>query len=86
MSLVTLWFQMNSATIAVDCDDVLGETRDAMLAYHNYTFMGKPIRREYIRSFTFWELEAYKADIKDGVEYFREFFCSDANHTVQPIQ
>lgn len=77
---------MNGSVIAVDCDEVLAETRDAMLAYHNYTFNGKAIRKEMFQQFAFREQEEFDATVELGMEYFRSFFCSTVNHAVKPVK
>lgn len=71
--------------LAIDCDDVIAETCDAALAYHNYQFNGKPIQREAITNHAYRELPEFKADLEYAIRYFDSFFQSDAAHDIPPV-
>ncbi len=59
--------------IGVDLDEVLSETIDGVLKFHNYQINGIPAHREDITDYYLWDIDKYGLNQEDGVKYFRTF-------------
>ena len=60
-------------TIGVDLDEVLSETVDGVLKFHNYQINGIPAARSDITAYYLWDIDKFWMTKEDWVKYFRLF-------------
>jgi len=73
--------------IAIDCDDVLAETVDALLEYYNYNIHWKPIRRNDMVAHEFNNIKKYHYSFEERYQKDLDFFLNhDALHRIKPVE
>jgi 5'(3')-deoxyribonucleotidase len=73
--------------IAIDCDEVLAETLDALLAYQNYTRKEKPLHREDVTNYHLCEIKKLHMSLDEEKKIERKFLLEDISiQTIQPVQ
>jgi hypothetical protein len=77
---------MNNKIIAVDIDEVLSETIDAVLEVNNYEINGMKITKEDLTSFYFHEIEKLNISTEDSVKVFDKLWDSEKKREVKPIE
>ena len=72
--------------IAIDCDDVLAETIDALLEYYNYNINGKSITRNDVIAHEFDNIKAYNYSFEERYKKDLDFFLNhDALYKIKPV-
>lgn len=59
--------------IGIDLDEVLSETVDGVLKFHNYQINGIPAHKEDISDYYIFNIEKYNLNKEDAIKYFRVF-------------
>ena len=59
--------------IWVDLDEVLAETIEGVLKFHNYQINNISARKEDISDYYLWDIKKYWLTQDEGVKYFRDF-------------
>jgi len=78
---------MMEKIIGVDLDEVLSETIDGVLKFHNYQINDIPAHREDISHYYLWDVEKYGLTQEEGVKYFRSFLDeAQKSEEILPVQ
>lgn len=78
---------MMEKIIGVDLDEVLSETIDGVLKFHNYEINGIPAHREDITDYYLWDIDRYNLKQEEGVKYFRTFLDeAQKSEEILPVQ
>lgn len=77
---------MNNKIIAVDIDEVLSETIDAVLEVNNYEINWMKIAKEDVSSFYFHEIERLNIWIEEDVKIFDKLWLSEKRRDVKPVE
>jgi|GEM_PF-453524 len=73
--------------IGVDLDEVLSETIDGVLRFHDYQIKGIPAHKEDISDYYLWDMEKYGVTQEEGVRYFRSFLDeAQAREDIMPVK
>lgn len=72
-SLEWLYVLIMDKIIWVDLDEVLSETMDGVLKFHNYQINGIAAHREDISDYYLWDMNKYGLTKEEGIKYFRAF-------------
>lgn len=73
--------------IAIDCDDVLSETIDALLEHYDYNIKGKTITRDLVTAHEFDNIEEYSYSFEERYEKDLDFFLNhDALNKIKPVK
>ncbi len=73
--------------IGVDLDEVLSETIDGVLKFHNYKINGISAHREDITDYYLWDIDKEGLNQEDGVKYFRAFLDeAQKSEEIIPVQ
>ena len=71
--------------LAVDLDEVLSESLDEVLKFHDYKINGIPVQKSDISNYYIFESSEYEMTVEEGVKYFSEVLYSDAHKGIQPV-
>lgn len=72
--------------ITVDCDEILAETFDAVLAFHDFTFNGKSLTKDLITHFHRQKMPWYETSNEYMDWYMSSFFTNgDALMSIRPV-
>jgi uncharacterized HAD superfamily protein len=78
---------MMEKIIWVDLDEVLSETIDGVLKFHNYKLNWIPAHKEDISNYYLWDIEKYWLTQEEGVKYFRSFLDeAQKSDEILPVQ
>lgn len=70
----------------VDLDEVLAETVDEVLKYHNYMVKGQPIFRNDISDYYISNIPKYNLIKEDAITFFGNVLTSPARENILPVQ
>lgn len=73
-------------TIAIDCDEVLAETLDVVLAFHNYKFKWKTIARELMTNYYLYKMPQYNANITETSLFYEPVLDSEHIRDIKPCK
>jgi hypothetical protein len=71
--------------IAIDCDEILANSLEGILAFNAYTFNGMPAQKNDITSFMWHEIPKFGATAEYGKQYWESFFTSPAASSIEPV-
>jgi len=71
---------MMEKIIWVDLDEVLSETIDGVLKFHNYQINGIPAHKEDISDYYIFNIEKFGLSKEDAIKYFRTFLDEGQNN------
>lgn len=72
--------------IWIDLDEVLSETVDGVLKFHNYQINGKLANRKDISSYYLWDIKKFKLTKEEWIKYFKSFLDSKDRENILPVQ
>lgn len=73
LSMVLYKKQIMEKIIGIDLDEVLSETVDGVLKFHNYQINGIPAHKEDISDYYIFNIQKYNLNKEDAITYFRVF-------------
>jgi hypothetical protein len=69
----------------IDLDEVLFETVDQLLVFHNYKINGKKINKEDISDYHIYIIKEFNINKEDAVNWFSSFSSSEDVHKTKPV-
>lgn len=69
----------------IDLDEVLFETVDQALQFHNHTINGKKVTKEDIIDYHFYKVKEFGIKKEAAVKWFSDFLYSDEVHQISPV-
>jgi len=73
--------------IWIDLDEVLAETLDYCLFFHNYKINWKSIKREDVKDYYIYNMSKYNISLEQGIQWFRDGLSSDIwRYNIKPVQ
>ena len=70
----------------VDLDEVLAETIDEVLKYHNYNINNMSITKNDISDYYLSNISKYNIDRQQAIDFFSEILTSSARENIIPVQ
>ncbi len=72
--------------IAVDCDEVLCQTLDAVLAFHNFDYYGKPLTKEVMTDYYLYKIPQYNTTTpQEMLNYFAPVLEWEQHKTIKQV-